>query len=446
MADRWPERWPVEEEGEEGEGEEGKREERGVPEELARARRIREKLRRGEELSPEELRALEEEFWKAVRGIREAPEEELPRRVATLKQLALILAEAKWGTKGLVVAKELLGELPRYYGKKFRAAVREVRRGARPEMVVAGMPRVIAFASISIATGALSAYVEGMLRGVDIPGVSFFARALAELLAWLYLPSYLGFIVVLHALAATVLLSITKVVRSYAYRRTVVDMLFWTVFAAAVAAVSRAAWLPFLVGFAAWPLLAITVALMPLYFVLAVVLIVVLLFILGTLAYLAGKEGAGVAGALSKVLLAVSGGPVLVGIGIPAQLFSIAKVADAAWDISDVPLAFLVALFSLMQQLAPPLAATVLAGVWIFFGTVAAATREWGWLRIPIAALVVYSANLLGYNYDLAASAAVEAAKWLGSVTGSEGVKLAADIYAWMIRRLCGVEVLPVGG
>jgi len=423
---------------EEGEGA-GEEEEREAPEEL---RRIRERLRRGERLSPEELRRLEEEFWRAVREIRGVPEEELPRRVVTLKQLALVLAEAKWGTKGLVVAKELLGEVPGYYRRKFRAAVREVGRGARPERVVAGMPRVIAFASLGVAVGALSAYVEGLLRGVGIPGVSFFARALAELLAWLYLPSYLGFIVVLHALAATVLLSITKVVRSYAYRRTVVDMFFWTVFAAAVAAVNRAAWLPFILGFAAWPLLAVAVALAPLYFVVAVVLLVVLLFILGTLVYLAGEEG--VTGALSKVLLVVAGGPVLVGIGIPAQLFSVAKVVDAAWDISDVPLAFLVALFSLLQLLAPPLAALVVAGVWLFFGTVAAATREWDWLRIPLAALVVYSVNLLGYNYDLAASAAVEAAKWLGDVTGSEGVKLAAEVYAWILRWY-GVEVLPVG-
>jgi hypothetical protein len=427
-------------EEEEGEGEGWEREERGAPEEL---RRIRERLRRGERLSPEELRALEEEFWRAVREIREAPEEELPRRVVTLKQLALILAEARWGSKGLIVARELLGEVPGYYRRKLRAAVREVGRGARLERVVAGMPRVIAFASLGVAVGALSAYVEGLLRGVEVPVVSFFARGLAELLAWLYLPSYLGFIVVLHALAATVLLSITKVVRG-GYRRTVVDMLFWTVFAAAVAAVNRAAWLPFLAGFAAWPLLAVAVALAPLYFVVAVVLIVVLLFILGTLAYLAGKEGAGVTGALSKVLLVASGGPVLAGIGIPTQLFSIAKVVDAAWDISDVPLAFLIALFSLVQALAPPLAALVVAGVWIFFGTVAAATREWDWLRIPIAALVVYSMNLLGYNYDLAASAAVEAARWLGDVTGSEGIRRAADIYAWILRWY-GVEVLPVG-
>jgi len=340
------------------------------------------------------------------------------------------------------VARELLGEVPRYYGRKFRAAVREVGRGARLERVVAGMPRVIAFASLSIAVGALSAYVEGLLRGVDIPGVSFFTRALAELLAWLYLPSYLGFVVVLHALAATVLLSVTKIVRGYAYRRTAVDMLFWTIFAAAVAAVNRAAWLPFILGFAAWPLLAVAVALMPLYFVVAILLTVLLLFILGTLAYLAGEEG--VAGALSKVLLVVAGGPVLVGIGIPAQLFSVAKVADAAWDISDVPLAFLVALFSLVQALAPPLAALVVAGVWLFFGTVAAAAREWDWLRIPLAATVVHAMNLLGYSYDLAASAAVEAARWLGSTTGSEGVKLAADIYEWILAWY-GVRVLPVG-
>jgi len=428
-----------EEEG--GEGWEGAGgEEGGPPEEL---RRIRERLRRGERLSPEELRRLEEEFWRAVREIRGAPEEELHRKVVTLRQLALILAEAKWGTKGLVVARELLGEVPGYYRRKFRTAVREVGRGARLERVVAGMPRVIGWASLAVAAGALSAYVEGLLRGVDIPGVSFFTRALAELLAWLYLPSYLGFVVVLHALAATVLLSVTKVVRGYAYRRTVVDMFFWTVFAAAVAAVNRAAWLPFILGFAAWPLLAVAVALAPLYFVVAVVLLVVLLFILGALAYLAGKE-AGVTSALSKVLLVVAGGPVLAGIGIPAQLFSVAKVADAAWDISDVPLAFLIALFTLVQRLAPPLAALVVAGVWIFFGAVAAATREWDWLRIPLAALVVYSVNLLGYSYDLAASAAVEAARWLGTVTGSEGVKLAADIYVWILRWY-GVEVLPVG-
>ena len=432
---------------EEGEGWEGagEEEERELPREL---KRIREKLRRGGGLSPEEVSMLEEALWRAAREIRGAPEEEVPRKVVTLKQLALILAEAKWGTKGLVVAKEMLGEVPRYYGRKFRAAVREVGRGARPERVVAGMPRVIAFASLGVTVGAVAAYIEGLLRRVDIPIISFFARALAELLAWLYLPSYLGFVVLLHALAATVLLSITKVVRGYAYRRTVVDMFFWTVFTAAVAAVNRAAWLPFILGFAAWPLLAVAVALAPLYFVVAVVLMVILLLTLGTLVYLAGKEAGTpvdvlVSGA-SKLLLVMAGGPALVGIGIPTQLFSVAKVVDAAWDISDVPLAFLVALFSLLQLLAPPLAALVLAGVWIFFGTVAAAAREWDWLRIPLAATVVYSVNLLGYNYDLAASAAVEIAWWLGEETGSEGVKFAAVIYVWILRWY-GVGVLPVG-
>jgi hypothetical protein len=224
-------------------------------------------------------------------------------------------------------------------------------------------------------------------------------------------------------------------------------MLFWTVFAAAVAAVNRAAWLPFLVGFAAWGLFAVAVAFAPILAVLLILAALVLLLLVG-LAYYAGKEAGTpvdvlVSGA-SKLLLAVVGGPVLALVGGPIQFFAVAKMVDRAWEFSDVPLAFLVALFSLMQWLAPPLVATVLAGVWLFFGTVAAATREWDWLRIPIAALVVYSMNLLGYNYDLAASAAVEAAKWLGSVTGSEGVKLAADIYAWILRWY-GVEVLPVG-
>jgi len=95
MSEKWPTKWPMEEEEEERE--EAGEEERGAPEEL---RKIRERLRRGERLSPEELRRLEEEFWRAVREIREAPEEEVRARVATLRQLALILAEARGGTKG----------------------------------------------------------------------------------------------------------------------------------------------------------------------------------------------------------------------------------------------------------------------------------------------------------------------------------------------------------
>jgi hypothetical protein len=225
-------------------------------------------------------------------------------------------------------------------------------------------------------------------------------------------------------------------------------MLFWTVFAAAVAAVSRAAWLPFLVGFAAWGLFAVAVAFAPILAVLLILAVLVLLLLVG-LAYYAGKEAGTpvdvlVSGA-AKLLLAVVGGPVLALVGGPVQFFAVAKMVDRAWEFSDVPLAFLVALFSLIQWLAPPLAATVLAGVWLFFGTIAAATREWGWLRIPIAALVVYSANLLGYNYDLAASAAVEIAWWLGEETGSVGVRLAALVYAYALQ-MEGVKLVPLLG
>jgi hypothetical protein len=335
--------------------------------------------------------------------------------------------------------------LPGYYGKKVVRAVREVERGGRAERVVKELQWVIGWASLAIAVGALAAYVEGLVRGVELPVIGAIARLLAEAYSALYFPLYFNTVLVLHALAATVLLSVTKVVRGYGYRRTVVDMLFWTVFAAAVAAVNRAAWLPFLAGFAAWGLFAVAVAFAPILAVL-LILAALVLFILVGLAYYAGKEAGTpvdvlVSGA-SKLLLAVVGGPVLALVGGPIQFFAVARMVDRAWEFSDVPLAFLVALFSLMQWLAPPLVATVLAGVWLFFGTVAAATREWGWLRIPLAATVVHAMNLTGNNYDVAASAAVEAARWLGSATGSEGIRRAADLYAWLIS-VAGARMVP---
>ena len=336
--------------------------------------------------------------------------------------------------------------LPGYYRRKVVRAVREVERGARPERVVKELQWVIGWSSLAVAVGALAAYIEGLVRGVELPVIGAIARLLAEAYSALYFPLYFNMVLVLHALAATVLLSITKVVRSYGYRRTVVDMLFWTVFAAAVAAVNRAAWLPFILGFAAWGLFAVAVAFAPILAVLLILAALVLLLLVG-LAYYAGKEAGTpvdvlVSGA-SKLLLAVVGGPVLALVGGPIQFFAVAKMVDRAWEFSDVPLAFLVALFSLMQWLAPPLVATVLAGVWLFFGTVAAAAREWKWLRIPLAATVVHAMNLTGNNYDVAASAAVEAAKWLGDVTGSEGISRAADLYAWLIS-VAGARMVPV--
>jgi hypothetical protein len=381
MADRWPERWPTEEGGGEPTG--------IGPGDIVRI-------------------AARGEYWEAY-------------------------GEAVRAAKAL----------PGYYRRKVVRAVREVGRGARPERVE--LQWVVGWASLAVAVGALAAYIEGLVRGVELPVVGAIARLLAEAYSALYFPLYFNMVLVLHALAATVLLSVTKVVRGYAYRRTVVDMLFWTVFAAAVAAVNRAAWLPFLVGFAAWGLFAVAVALAPVLAVLLILAALVLLLLVG-LAYYAGKEAGTpvdvlVSGA-SKLLLAVVGGPVLALIGGPIQFFAVAKMVDRAWESSDVPLAFLVALFSLVQWLAPPLVATVLAGVWLFFGTVAAATGEWKWLRIPLAATVVHAMNLTGNNYDVAASAAVEAARWLGAVTGSEGVRRAADLYAWLIS-VAGARMVP---
>jgi hypothetical protein len=444
----------AEDEGE-GEYEEERREEGWegglTPEEVERLRKA---LREGRRLTPKEVESLKkalkkgeltpEEFKEAVgkivQELPEVPREELPEKWAALRQLLTAYAEARWGTRGLTVAKELLVSAPRYYRGRLRSAVREVGRGARLERVVAGMPRVIAYASLAIAVGALAAFIEGFLWRTG----TLLALLLAIALTLPYTFIYVFFIVVLHGLAATVLLSITKVVRGYAYRRTAVDMFFWTVFSAAVAASCRAAWLPFFLGLAAWPLLAIAFALAPVQFIAAVVVLVALLLLFGFLAQAAGAEW-GVWSFLARALLVVLGAPFLLVAGVPTALFSVAKMVDAAWDISDVPLAFLIALFSLVQWLAPPLAATVLAGVWLFFGTIAAATREWGWLRIPIAALVVYSANLLGYNYDLAASAAVEIAWWLGEETGSVGVRLAALVYAYALH-LEGVKLVPLMG
>jgi len=355
-----------------------------------------------------------------------------------------IAAEGEYG-EAYREAVRVARTLPGYYRRKVVRAVREVERGARPERVVKELQWVIGWASLAVAVGAVAAYIEGLVRGVELPVVGAIARLLAEAYSALYFPLYFNTVLVLHALAATVLLSITKVVRGYAYRRTVVDMFFWTVFAAAVAAVSRAAWLPFLAGFAAWGLFAVAVAFAPILAVLLILAALVLLLLVG-LAYHAGKEAGTpvdvlVSGA-SKLLLAVVGGPVLALIGGPIQFFAVAKMVDRAWEFSDVPLAFLIALFSLIQWLAPPLVATVLAGVWLFFGTVAAATKEWKWLRIPVAATVVHAMNLTGNNYDLAASAAVEAARWLGGVTGSEGVRRAADVYAFLVS-MAGARMVP---
>jgi hypothetical protein len=218
----------------------------------------------------------------------------------------------------------------------------------------------------------------------------------------------------------------------------VVDLFAWTVLSAVLALTARGVWVPLLAGFVADALFAVAVALAPVIST-ALALALLLLFLLFLVA--AALSRLGELGQLaSKLLLLVVAGPLLPYAGLVVQLWALARLALTAWEAADAALALLLALASLVKWVAPPLAAAVMAAVWVIFGLVASGSRDWRWFRIPLAATAALAVAGTGMDRDWAAGAAIDLFRAVGQQLGAAGMVRVADFYAWLLS-LVGVRL-----
>jgi len=396
----------------------------------------------------------------------------LPARLAKargeLLKYAVELTPREWRrmyrelARPTVRPKEAVAAARRRVGAAPRRAAGAVRAGLSG-LLVARMPparalrtlaTLVTYAGIAVAVGLLAGFVEGALaRAAE--GLPEYAAPLAfllYLLAWalsgLFGGVYLLALMATHVLVASALLVATRMARSGAEwaeygkrgRRVsrVVDLFAWTVLSAVLALTARGVWVPLLAGFVADALFAVAVALAPVASI-ALALALLFLFLLFLLA--AALSRLGELGQLaSKLLVLVLAGPILPYAGLIAQLWALARAVLLAWEATDAALALLLALASLINWLAPPLAAAAMAAVWVVFGLVASGSRDWRWFRIPLAATAALAVAGTGLDRDWAASAAIQLFRAAGEQLGAAGMARAADLYAWLLS-LVGVRL-----
>jgi hypothetical protein len=171
---------------------------------------------------------------------------------------------------------------------------------------------------------------------------------------------------------------------------------------------------------------------------LCIALLVFFLLLTGWLKGALGETGE----AFGKLLTIVVFGPLLPLVGGAVQLYSLGRLTEEAWKCSDVAVAVLIALLSIVVRFAQPLAAAVLAGVWIIFGLVASASRDWRWFRIPLAATAAFIIVSQGLDSDLPAYVAIQSFKALGQQLNAPGMVKAATFYEGLLE-MTGAKVRP---
>jgi len=320
-----------------------------------------------------------------------------------------------------------------------------------PARALKALTMLVVYSGAAIATGLLAGYVEGMLAKTA-EELAAFAAPLAFLLYLLSLALsglfggvYLVALMATHVLVASALLTATRMARSgaeYGGKRgkvsRVVDLFAWTVLSAVLALTARGVWVPLLAGFAADALFAVAVALAPVAAI-ALALAFLFLFLAFLVAGMLSKLGE-LGQLAAKLLLLVVAGPILPYVGIIVQLWALARLTEEAWEATDAALALLLALASLLNWLAPPLVAAVMAAVWVVFGLVASGSRDWRWFRIPLAATAALAVAGTGMDRDWAARAAIDLFRAAGEQLGAEGMVRAAGFYAWVLS-LVGVRL-----
>jgi hypothetical protein len=348
--------------------------------------------------------------------------------------------------------KEAKKKAGKYANKAKREPPRRIKEGFtalisaryRPTTILYGLARVVAFASLAIAVGVLGGWIEGQLNSFvqSTPKELYPFVAIIQLVAWalggLYQGLYLLALLAAHAMIATVILAATRLGRS---RWALVDLVAWTVLSAVYAATAQAVWIPLFLGFAGEALFAVLVALSPAVMVvtlLAIFLLVIALLLTGWFKGALGEAGE----AFGKLLTIVVFGPLLPLVGGAVQLYSLGRLTEEAWKCSDVAVAVLIALLSIVVRFAQPLAAAVLAGVWIIFGLVASASRDWRWFRIPLAATAAFIIVSQGLDSDLPAYVAIESFKALGQQLNAPGMVKAATFYEGLLE-MTGAKVRP---
>ena len=357
------------------------------------------------------------------------PKEEVKR--ALLPEELSALLSLRWGA-ARKRAKEYLRKAEKKPGRVLKEGFKALLvTRARPPLT--GLAKVVAFAAVSVAVGLLAAYIEGILRSAaGLPDALLPVKGLLGLFAWafsgLFSGLYLASLLAAHALVATVILAVTRFARS---RWALVDLTAWTVLSAVYASMCQAVWIPLLLGFAADALFAVLVALTPLV-MLFIILAIIVLFIIFALT--GALKALGEAGKfLGNVLLVILVGPLLPFLGGAVQLYALGRLTEEAWKCSDAALAVLIALLSLVVRFSPPLAMAALAAVWILFGLVASAAREWRWFRIPLAATAAYIVVSQGWDYDLAAALTLTLFKSVAQQLGAEGLLRVVGFYEWLL-------------
>jgi len=380
-------------------------------------------------------------------------EEAPPVTVATgltgedIKALLAPLTTLRW--------KEAKKKAGKYANKAKREPLRRIKEGFtalisaryRPTTVLYGLAKVVTFASLAIAVGILGGWIEGQLNSFiqSTPKELYPFVAIIQLAAWalsgLYQGLYLLALLAAHAMIATVILAATRLGRS---RWALVDLVAWTVLSAVYAATAQAVWIPLLLGFAGEALFAVLVALSPAVMVLTLLSIALLVFFLLLTGWFKGVHGE--AGeAAGKLLTIVVFGPLLPLVGGAVQLYSLGRLTEESWKCSDVAVAVLIALLSIVVRFAQPLAAAALAGVWIIFGLVASGSRDWRWFRIPLAATAAFIIVSQGLDSDLPAYVAIQSFKALGNQLNAPGMVKAATFYEGLLETTgAKVRSLPM--
>lgn len=387
--------------------------ETGLPARLAKARG--ELLRYAVELTPKEWRRVYGELARPTLRPKEAV---AAARREVARAPGRVAGAVRAGFSGLLAAR-----MP-------------------PARALRSLAMLVTYGSVAVAVGLLGGFLEGALaraaEGLPPPAapLAWLLSLLAWLLSYLYGGVYLLALMATHVLVASALLVATRMARSGASR--VVDLFAWTVLSAVLALTARGVWVPLVTGFVADAVFAVAVALAPVASI-ALALALLLLFLLFLVA--AALSRLGELGQLaSKLLLLVVAGPLLPYAGLVVQLWALARLALTAWEAADAALALLLALASLVKWAAPPLAAAVMAAVWVIFGLIASGSRDWRWFRIPLAATAALAVAGTGLDRDWAASAAIQLFKAVGQQLGAAGMVRVADFYAWVLS-LVGVRL-----
>jgi hypothetical protein len=348
--------------------------------------------------------------------------------------------------------KEAKKKAGKYANKAKREPLRRIKEGFtalisaryRPTTILYGLAKVVTFAALAIAVGVLGGWIEGQLNSFvqSTPKELYPFVAIIQLVAWalggLYQGLYLLALLAAHAMIATVILAATRLGRS---RWALVDLVAWTVLSAVYAATAQAVWIPLFLGFAGEALFAVLVALSPAVMVVTLLGIALLVFFLLLTGWFKGALGE-MGEAFGKLLTIVVFGPLLPLVGGAVQLYSLGRLTEEAWKCSDVAVAVLIALLSIVVRFAQPLAAAVLAGVWIIFGLVASASRDWRWFRIPLAATAAFIIVSQGLDSDLPAYVAIQSFKALGQQLNAPGMVKAATFYEGLLE-MTGAKVRP---